>query len=149
MSIHKSTAWEGCDLQRPVPAANAESRPFWDGVARGVLQLAKCEACGRIAYPPKPRCPHCLSPALLWTELSGRGRLRGWTDNHLAVLAGHARPLCIVECSIEEDPGAVIVALDETGSVRSCPSDAPLRIVFSADPNGWSYPRVMLAEDAE
>ncbi|GEO87049.1 MULTISPECIES: Zn-ribbon domain-containing OB-fold protein [Alphaproteobacteria] len=136
-------------MQRPVPAANAESRPFWDAAARGVLQLAKCETCGRIAYPPKPRCSYCLSPALLWTELSGRGRLRGWTDNHLAVLAGYERPLCIVECAIEEDPGAVIIALDEAGSVRNCSPDAPLRIGFSADQNGWSYPCVTLVDDGE
>ncbi|WP_454858915.1 Zn-ribbon domain-containing OB-fold protein [Rhizobium binxianense] len=134
-------------MQRPAPAPSAENRPFWEGAARGILQLAECEVCGRIAYPPKPRCPYCLSGALRWTELSGRARLRGWTDNHLAALPGYERPICIVECALEEDPGAVVVALDPVGAVRYCRPDAQLQIGFVADVNGWSYPQVVSVED--
>lgn len=120
-----------------VPAPSAETRPFWEAAARGKLELARCTDCERLLWPPLPRCPDCLSSALVWTEVSGRGRLRGWTDNHVG---GQAAPLCIAECAIEEDPRAVIVALDATGSVRDLPPDALVRIIFRADANGWTYP---------
>ncbi|HWL56833.1 MAG TPA: zinc ribbon domain-containing protein [Paracoccus sp. (in: a-proteobacteria)] len=137
--------------QRIAPVPTIEDRPFWEGCARQVLTLAQCRDCGRIPFPPRPRCPECLTDALEWVVLSGRARLRGWTDNHVARLAGYGVPLCIAECALEEDPQAILVVVDRTGSVRSCPPDAPVQIVFNSDPNGWCYPEVIsdVRADAE
>lgn len=135
-------------MLRPTPAVSAESGPFWEGARCGNLRLQRCGDCGRIPYPPLPRCPDCLSDALDWTTLSGRARLRGWTDNHLVAFGERPRPTCMVECALEEDPRAVLVVLDETASVRGAEPDAPLRITFAQDANGWFYPQASLLRDA-
>lgn len=134
--------------RRPIPAPNAETHRFWAAMERGVLELAKCQDCGRIPFPPRPRCPDCLSDSLAWVELSGRARLRGWTDNHIVDFEGYDRPVCIVECALEEDPGAVIAMFDDAGSVRDSVPGTPLKISFATDANGWTYPRAEVDREA-
>ena len=129
------------NAQRPIPAPSAETQPFWDGAKSGTLMLARCCDCGRIPYPPRPRCPGCLSDHLEWTTLSGKAFLKGWTDIHLPALPGREGPICIVECTLAEDPRTVIAMLDETGSVRGCAPDTPLTISMHMDANGWGYPQ--------
>lgn len=135
-------------VRRPIPAVTEESRPFWDGAKHGVLKLAKCQDCGHIPFPPRARCPDCLSDSLAWVDLSGRARMRGWTDNYLADFEGHDRPVCIVECALEEDPRAVIAMFDSNGTVRGALPDTPLRITFKEDANGWTYPQAEVDERA-
>ena len=77
-------------VTRPVvPVANADTQPFWEGCARGVLLLQRCGACQSYRHPPSPICPQCLSDRHEWVEASGRGtvytfvvvretRARGW-----------------------------------------------------------------------
>src|SRR3979409_109347 len=43
------------------PVPDAATGPFWAAAGRGVLLLARCSRCDRIPYPPRPRCPECLS----------------------------------------------------------------------------------------
>jgi uncharacterized OB-fold protein len=132
---------------RPAPVPDAATGPFWAAAERGVLLLARCSRCDRIPYPPRPRCPECLSDALNWVELSGRASLNGWTEVHVDAGIGRTAPVTIVECALAEDPRSILVALDEGGTVRSCRPDAPLRIRMQPDANGWSYPVVDAATD--
>ena len=131
---------------RPCPAPNAETAPFWNGARQGDLSLARCADCGRIPYPPKPRCPACLSTELKWITLSGRATLRGWTDIHLAALPCHTPPTCVVECALVEDPRAVLAMIDEGGTARTSQLDSPMQITFAEDSNGWAYPQAQCIE---
>jgi uncharacterized OB-fold protein len=63
-------------MTRPVvPAANADTKPFWDGCLRGELLLQRCSACKAFRHPPSPVCPACLSDKHEWVPASGRGKL--------------------------------------------------------------------------
>lgn len=134
-------------MLQPVPAPTAENRPFWDGMASGCLTLACCARCGRIPFPPLPRCPRCLSDALVWQELSGRARLVGWTENHL--IAGPPAPVCLAECTLEEDPHTKIVAIVETADVRDLPADAPIRLMVKSTISDWPLLCAIAAPAAE
>jgi uncharacterized OB-fold protein len=63
----------------PLPIPTATSAPFWSGLQDEVLRIQRCDACGGWVYYPRSHCPSCLSPALTWTEVSGRGRLHSFT----------------------------------------------------------------------
>jgi NAD(P)-dependent dehydrogenase (short-subunit alcohol dehydrogenase family)/uncharacterized OB-fold protein len=52
------------------------------GAAQGNLELQRCAACGRVQYPPREACVHCLSDELEWTMMSGRGELVSETALH-------------------------------------------------------------------
>ncbi len=66
------------------PRVSAFTRTFWDGLAEGVFRATSCPACGRLTFPPKPFCPHCLHDKPDWVELSGDGVLYAYTVVHIA-----------------------------------------------------------------
>ncbi len=58
--------------RRPLPiVGDIESKPFWDGCARGELLLQRCLNCGALRHPPSPICAKCLSPRNEWLPASG------------------------------------------------------------------------------
>jgi uncharacterized protein len=125
---------------RPVPVANAYTRPFWEGARSGELRLPRCSACRQLFYPPPPRCPRCLASALEWVRLSGRGRIAAWTTVHLATVPGVTPPFTVGEVELEEQAGLIVVALlappTDTAAIG-----CPVAIAFTEkDAAGIRYP---------
>jgi len=64
---------------KPRPMPIATTKPFWDGLAEGVIRLQHCNDCGAWTYYPRRRCSACLSDALEWRTVSGAGHIYSWT----------------------------------------------------------------------
>jgi len=60
-------------IEKPLPAVTEDGAPFWDGCRAGELRAQRCDACGRLRWPPSVLCPHCLAEGGRWIALSGRG----------------------------------------------------------------------------
>ncbi len=56
------------------------NEPFWEAAAQGKLMIQQCGACHAHVFYPRPICPHCWSDALQWKEVSGRGRLKSFSE---------------------------------------------------------------------
>jgi uncharacterized protein len=97
-------------MKRAVPMPTAETQPFWGAARQHELRLPRCCRCGKLHYPPPPRCPQCLDSELRWELLSGEARLLSWTRVHLDTVAGVAPPFTIAEAELIEQPGLVVVA---------------------------------------
>jgi uncharacterized OB-fold protein len=69
-------------VARPVPVADEESAAFFEGMARGVLMLQRCRACGAWHFPVRELCAECLSTDLEWAESSGRGTVHTFGVMH-------------------------------------------------------------------
>lgn len=67
-------------LEVPGPTVSALTKPFWDAAANRRLLIQKCGACGLYVFYPRPMCPHCWEPALEWTEVSGQGSLKSFSE---------------------------------------------------------------------
>lgn len=65
------------------PTQSAFSRWFWEGLAQGWFETTKCNACGKISFPPRPHCIACGSPDFSRISLSGRGTLYSRTRVHM------------------------------------------------------------------
>jgi uncharacterized OB-fold protein len=65
---------------KPVP--DADTKPYWDGIAAGELRLQRCEACGEAVFYPRAVCPHCFSGALTWFTAAGTGSVYSYTVAH-------------------------------------------------------------------
>ncbi len=133
--------------QRPQPVATAETRPFWDGAAEGVLCLRRCADCGRLAAPLAPRCVNCLGDVFKVETLSGRAQLKGRCVVHLQPLPGRDGPLVIVEAALHEDPRIVLIALDETGITETALPGAALRLGFGPVEGSHRFAMVLPPED--
>lgn len=74
------------------------------------LMGVRCAQCGAVHVPPRPMCPNCHSDALAWEELSGKGKLTGFTTVFVgptAMLeAGYSRenPYCTGVVQLVEGP---------------------------------------------
>lgn len=64
--------------QRPDRTLGPGHDTFWEGTARGVLHLQKCDGCSEFAWPVVRACEACGSAEFQWTRMSGRGKLVSW-----------------------------------------------------------------------
>jgi len=69
-------------MERPLPAPDEASRPFFDAAHEGRLVLQRCSACGTWMYPVRPRCVECFSDRVEWSEASGKGTLYSFAIVH-------------------------------------------------------------------
>lgn len=69
-------------IPRPLP--DGDTRPYWEGVARGELRIQRCETCGRHVFYPRALCPHCYAEQLVWVTASGDGVIYSYTVVHRA-----------------------------------------------------------------
>jgi uncharacterized OB-fold protein len=60
-------------LEKPMPAINEDSAPYWEGTRQGELRAQYCGDCGHLRFPPSILCPKCLSEQAEWRRLSGQG----------------------------------------------------------------------------
>jgi uncharacterized OB-fold protein len=67
------------NLDKPLPVPTPTSAPYWDGLKDGIVKLQQCRDCAMWVFYPRSRCPSCLSDALEWREVSGRGTLYTFT----------------------------------------------------------------------
>jgi uncharacterized OB-fold protein len=88
------------------------TEPFWTAARRHVLTVPKCASCGRFRMPPTPFCPHCLSQALEWPELSGEGTVYSFTVVNRAIIPAMQATLPYVPALIElpDAPGVRLVS---------------------------------------
>ncbi len=60
-------------IVKPRPRPTPTSQPFWDALRDERVVLQHCRDCGSWVHYPRSRCVSCLSDALDWVEVSGRG----------------------------------------------------------------------------
>ncbi len=122
---------EPADLEtRHLPdLKDPELAPFWEGCRKRELRVPRCLACAKLVWYPQLTCNRCGSGDLLWTLVSGRGRLFTWVKVHRAFLPGFESrtPFVTALVELEEDPGV------RMASMLDNPSSVPLRIGLSVE----------------
>lgn len=66
----------------PTPAANDETRPFWEAAREHRLVFQRCSACKTWRHPPSPICPSCQSFDATWDEVPGTGTVFSYAVVH-------------------------------------------------------------------
>ncbi len=110
---------------------------FHQYLDEGRLMGARCSTCRDVFLPPRPMCPRCYQTAMEWTQLSGEGRLEGYTIIYVGLPAmaaeGYSRenPYCSGVVRLKEGPviTAQIVGADG-GMPEEIRADMALRTVF-------------------
>lgn len=62
------------------PRGYIDTSPYWEGLREKRLVLQVCLDTGRFQHYPRPTSIFTGSRNLGWQEVSGRGRLVGWTQ---------------------------------------------------------------------
>jgi hypothetical protein len=93
------------------PNITVYAKNYWDSLKKRKLKAQKCNKCGEVFFPPRARCPKCLSKELGWVELSGRGELYSWSEIHMPPLALE-EPYVLGIIDLEERVGRIITRID-------------------------------------
>jgi len=119
--------------QIPRPAPDGDTRPYWEGVARGELRIQRCEACGQYVFYPRSICPHCHSDRLTWVTSSGQGTIYSYTVVHQAFgpFAGEP-PFVVALVELAEGVRMLtrIVGADGSRVPIEIAIGAPVRVTF-------------------
>lgn len=94
----------------PLPLADLDTQPFWDGCSQGRFLLPRCRACGTYRWPPGPMCPACQETETDWTEASGRGTVYSWVVVAHAVHPSLVDQVPYVVGLVELEEGIRVVA---------------------------------------
>jgi uncharacterized protein len=107
---------------------------FQEGLARDRLELPRCTGCDRVVWYPRERCPHCMSSALTWQNMSGQGAVYSYTVNR----RGHgeyagADPFVIAYVELAEGPRVLahLAVAPEEARIG-----APVRLSSGLGPEG-------------
>jgi uncharacterized OB-fold protein len=65
--------------EKPLPAIDGESQPFWQAAREHRLAIMRCRDCGKHFFYPRELCPFCHRAAVEWANASGRGRIYTFT----------------------------------------------------------------------
>jgi uncharacterized OB-fold protein len=88
-------------LPEPTPL----SQPFWEAARKRVLSLQRCGECAKYVFYPRNLCPHCGSPELAWTDVSGRGTVYSFTIARRPTMIGFQDEVPYVIAIVELDEG--------------------------------------------
>ena len=132
---------------RPLPERTELAAGYWEAAKRHELAVQRCEDCGALRHYPQELCPTCLSPAVEWATLSGRGTIYTFVVSHAAFHPFFEDRLPYVVATIELEEGVrVLSELDEPPEqVRI---GAPVEVFFEELDDETTLPRFRLAETA-
>ena len=126
----------------PLPAPDALTQFFWDGVNDRRLLILRCQACGHYIHYPRPVCNRCLSTDLAPAQVSGRATLYSYT---VTVQAFHPYfvdkvPYVLAVVELPEQAG-----LKLTTNIIDCPEEQlrigmPVQVTFQEVGPGLTLP---------
>lgn len=126
----------------PLPPLDLESAPFLEAASQGRFVLQRCTDCGTFRFPPRLRCPHCLSLQAEWLPSPGRGEIYSFVVVHQRTGTALDSKLPYASALVRLAEGPLMLA-----KVVDTPSERlrigmPVRVVFEEVEGGIRIPRV-------
>jgi len=120
-----SGPWRG-----PVPVADIDGAPFWDGLRRHELVILRCGECRTWVHPPQASCPRCLSMDLTPEPVSGRGIVYSFTVANREFAPGIPPPYVAALVDLDEQDNLRLVTNLVNVTIGDVAIGMPVRVVF-------------------
>lgn len=136
---------------KPLPTPNAETRPFWEAAAQGVLRIQRCEACGTAQFPPRAICGHCHARgAPAWVDAQGTGVIASHTTVHRPPSPAFKAdlPYTLALVTLDEGPRILVSLRGDAARAPAIGLPVVIRFEAPAGPHGIALPYAILAETA-
>ena len=107
--------------EKPVPAVDAESVPYWDGAKDGKLMIQHCRTTDQYFLYSRRLVPGVDDAAVEWVQASGKGEVYSFTVAYAPAGAAFAGDTPYVVACVTLDEGARIMSnlvTDDPKSVR-------------------------------
>ena len=117
-------------MTRPLPAPDADSKPYWDAARQHKLMMPRCRGCGYLSFPPGHFCRRCRSGDLDWTEVAGRGKVYTFSVMHDTLVRGLDPPYVLAQVELDVQPGLRMVCNIIECSPRDVHIGMPVDVTF-------------------
>jgi uncharacterized protein len=124
---------------RALPQPTPETQFFWDGTREGELRLQRCNACGKVYFPPRPFCPGCASRKVSVSKASGKAILWSYVIHHRPV-PGFTPPYAIAVVQLAEGPRMMTNIIDCPQTPEALVLDMPLEVAFQKQNDNITLP---------
>jgi len=107
---------------------------FYNELADRRFMTTRCNACELTFFPPRSLCPACLGAEMEWVELSGRGSVYAFTQQHYAIV--HTKPEVVGAIELEGCSGRMFALIG--ARLEDVRIGMPVRVDFIESPFGMT-----------
>lgn len=133
------------EIAYPQPHEDEDNAPFLAGWREGRLLLQRSRDGGPLFFYPRPICPYTGSSDLIWTEVTGRGRIVSFSlitrPNHPSF--NEEVPIVLAEIALDE--GASLLGRIIGADAASITSGARLELLPPGEGRRYPLPAFRLA----
>ncbi len=129
--------------QKPLPVADPITKPFWESVRRGAMELQQCNGCGKFIFYPRGLCPHCLSDDLSWQRAQGTGEVYAFTivHRHPNPAFGGDIPYVVAMIELAEGVRMLTNLVDVAADPATVRVGMPVEVVYDAVTDEVTLPK--------
>lgn len=125
-------------INYPQPREDEDNAPFLAGWREGRLLLQRSRDGGPLFFYPRPICPYTGSPDLIWTEVTGRGRIVSFSIVHRPNHPSFNEEVPIILAEIALDEGGALLGRVICSDISSIKTGAALELLPAKE--GLRYP---------
>jgi uncharacterized protein len=126
---------------KPLPMSNNEDKGFWEGIKQHRPVCQRCTQCGTWLWHPLVQCPQCLSFALGYDEITGRGKVLSYSIVRYNPSPVWADAVPFVLATVEMEEGVRM----KFHLVNCAPDDVKVgmsvRMIFKDVTDEWTLPQ--------
>ena len=126
---------------KPVPAIDPDSQPYWDGAKEGRLMIQRCKATGQTFLYSRQLVPGVIESEVEWIEASGRGTIYSYTVARRPAGQPFADDVPYVIVSVELEEGARVMSNLVTADPDSVAIGQAVEVVFDAVSGDLTIPK--------
>jgi len=126
---------------KPVPAIDPDSAPYWEGAKKGRLMIQRCNATGQTFLYSRQLVPGVVESEVEWIEASGRGTIYSYTVARRPAGQAFADMAPYVIVSVELAEGARVMSNLVTDDPDSVAIGQPVEVVFDKVSDELTIPK--------
>ena len=114
-----------------LPVPTPETAPYWEGAKAHELRIQFCTDCQKHFFYPRIFCPTCLSDAVEWRKVSGKGTLLTYVlSARPAPGFENELPYAIAIVKLDEGPHLMSNIVNTELTPANLPAGMALEVVF-------------------
>jgi hypothetical protein len=114
-----------------LPTPTPETAPYWEGTRAHELRLQFCTECREHFFYPRIFCPRCLSDAVEWRAVSGRGTLLSYVLSARPAPGFEGElPYAIAIVKLDEGPHLMTNIVGMELTPQNLPAGMPVEVMF-------------------
>lgn len=128
--------------RKALPQPTPETAPYWEGAKAHELRIQYCRECEKYFFYPRIFCPTCLSDAVEWRTVSGKGTLLTYVlSARPAAGFENELPYAIAIVQLDEGPHMMTNIVGTEISPEKLPAGMPVEVVFEDVNDTISLPK--------